>query len=662
MDKIEDNPAIKEEKKEDGNVPYTDKELAYLGYLRQRLHNAKLQREKPYDEFDGMTYQSYYDSNIKLANSFMRPKLNKEDVRFHTGTTRQGILGLCTKVNQLNLNSEIKVFDKKNIFYSKVARGLETVMHQVKKNDKHEEKRSLREYELYVQGTAFNEVMWTDEFQLIKDSDLAKNWDGKDFTVEWEGRLKKVFSGVRVNLIQGTRVFLGNIREFFMDKQPYAFSYDKVTYEEAKQIYEKWERWKYVKKDASRFEHELDQLGSTYSDWTLLPVESGMVEVVKYQDKWNNEFQIILNGVMMMPVGFPMPWKSGKYNITKDVFEYITPTFAYGASLCKKLKNSQMLENEFWQIAILKSKRSVYPAMANMTGRVLTQRVLAPGNFAHNINAEGIKVIGGDFMAQGVTNSDIAMMDKMRENLNQNSLSEISKGQAPNGNPTATEIVQVQKEAMTLLGFAIFSASNMERHIDELILDSVIENWFEPDGDEVDEARKVIKKKYRSASSKTSIEGAGIGRRMVDLNPDLDESNYDVKAEYDLEEKLSKEEGQPVRRLVLNPLELKKKDFIFYVEVFPKERESSDLQKVLFDTMAQRMQQFPNANMEWLEEEFANVWNVPADKAFNKASQQIGAMPPQGDSGSNVVQQQMQKRAGMKPQIPSINTLQNAPA
>jgi hypothetical protein len=32
------------------------------------------------------------------------------------------------------------------------------------------------------------------------------------------------------------------------------------------------------------------------------------VEEIKIQDKWNNEFAILLNGVLMTPIGMPLPW------------------------------------------------------------------------------------------------------------------------------------------------------------------------------------------------------------------------------------------------------------------------------------------------------------------------------------------------------------------
>jgi len=655
------NPVLEKEKKKEGKPMYNEDEVNYAGYLQRRLMDAKNQRDRTHDEFDGMTYLSYYENNLKLANSHIPPKANKEDVLFVTGTTRQGLLALCAKINQLNLSAEVKAFDKDNRQQVKVGLGMEAIMTKTKQLDMNEEKRALREYELYTQGTAFNEIMWTEEFQLEKNLNTSfKDYKGQVEGIDWTSRLKKCYEGVRCNLLPGPNVYLGNIREYFVHNQPYVFSYDKMNYDEAKAIYGKWERWDYVRKDGSKFTRDTETSMMYYNNWTLREIENNEIEILKYQDEQNNEFMIILNGVMMMPIGFPIPWKSGKYNITKDVYEIISPYFAYGGSMPKRLKSSQALENEFWRLALLKTQKSFFPAYANMTGKVLSQRIFMPGKITNNLNADQLKVIGGDKMAEGVTTSEINMIKMLRENNNENSLPEISKGQQPTGDPTATEVVQIQREARVLLGLAIFGAALMEKKVSEVWLDTLLENWFDPEGTVLDEAREMIVDKYRSASVSAPIEGEGRGRRMVELDPELN-SDYNPRDIYNEEEKLSKEESQPVRKIVLNPTELKKADYIWYIEVFPKEKESSELQKVLFDGMVQRIMQFPNANMEWIEEEFAKVWNIPADKAFTKNAMGSLNQPIPPDMMGGVMVNPMGGNAATKiPQKPSINTLANA--
>src|SRR5436853_7379551 len=135
------NPAQPEEKKELKEVPYTDKEKEYAGYLQQRLQLARDQRNQNHDEFDGMTYIQYYESNLKGANSFIAPKKNREDTTFVTGTTRQAILALLAKINMLNLSPEVKAFNKNNHQDVSTGQAMEDIITKVDQLDNDELKK-----------------------------------------------------------------------------------------------------------------------------------------------------------------------------------------------------------------------------------------------------------------------------------------------------------------------------------------------------------------------------------------------------------------------------------------------------------------------------------------------------------------------------------------
>jgi hypothetical protein len=663
-----ENPLQSEEKKELKEVPYSDKEKDYASYLQTRLQLARDQRNQNHDEFDGMTYLQYYESNLKGANSFIAPKKNKEDTTFVTGTTRQAILALLAKINMLNLSPEVKAYDKNNHQDIQVGQAMEDIIYKADQLDNDELKKILRQYEEFVQGTVFVEEVWAEEFRAEKDMN-TKDWSGAVKGVEWKERLKKVFEGCRRNLIPGPNVFLGNITEFEMEQQPFVFTVDYVDYDEVKAQYGEWERWKYVTRDLQPFSTDRPQ-AIYFNNWRLQTTRKNMVEVIKYQDKWANEYMVILNGVMMMPAGFPLPWKYGEYNLVKGVDEIITPYFAYGGSKVKKLKSAQALEDEFWRLALLKTQKSFLPPIGNMTGKIISSRVFMPGKITQGINADMLKPLGE---TTGVTTSEVQMLNMLKENLQNNSLPDISQAQSPNGDPTATEILQLQREAKVMLGLAVVSATLLEQKLGYLRLYNILENWFEPEGTEADEIRQEIKKKYRSVSRPATIEGAGKGRRMVKLADQLPQQEEFPGQDdiYTEEEDLSASEGQPVRITYLNPKELQSVKYTWHVEVNPREKESSELSKVLFNTMLQGLQLIgetaqinPRVNLDFIDEKFAEAWDLPADKAFTQQAQAVlggGQMPmPAGQPGQPVPSQM---QAGIKAPLnagrPSVNTLVN---
>ena len=129
--------------------------------------------------------------------------------------------------------------------------------------------------------------------------------------------------------------------KYLIEDQPFIFTLQVMRYEEAEQIYGKWEMWDHVSKAKRAFTSAGGDEGIS-SAWRLATdAEVDKVEVIKYQDKVNNEFQIILNGVPMLPMGYPLTEiaPDGEYTITQQNLEPIRDTFAIGKSFIFKNKN-----------------------------------------------------------------------------------------------------------------------------------------------------------------------------------------------------------------------------------------------------------------------------------------------------------------------------------
>ena len=56
-------------------------------------------------------------------------------------------------------------------------------------------------------------------------------------------------------------------------------------------------------------------------------LQKGYGQVVRYQDKWANELVVLVSGVLMTPVGLPLPW-GARYNIVQQGLEPIHEKFA----------------------------------------------------------------------------------------------------------------------------------------------------------------------------------------------------------------------------------------------------------------------------------------------------------------------------------------------
>jgi hypothetical protein len=329
-------------------VDYTDEEQKYRSAMIRKLIAADEQRNRSWDEMDGMSYLEYYETNQKADLSHIPPKKNKQDTRIVTGYTHEKDNTLLSTLLNYNLEPDIKAFDESDLIINELGEIEEDLVRKSRLIEKYNEKRPLIYRELLAQGTVYVDEVWVQHFRPEKD--LNPNWQSDQVLfkdLKWNTRLKKVYEGAEVNLIQGKKVYLGSMRIFFMHKQPYVFTCEITSYAEAEATFGTWERWKHVPKTVTKFHEVRNEKGAYFEGETLNALEQNQVEIIKFQDKWANDFMIMLNGVMMLPTGFPLTAisPSGEYSISKGDLEPI-PNFAISKSIPAKTRVDQAVLDE----------------------------------------------------------------------------------------------------------------------------------------------------------------------------------------------------------------------------------------------------------------------------------------------------------------------------
>ena len=648
----------------DKQIKYSKEETKYIGILTDRLMSAKSQRDNKWEEFDDDNYLTVYEDDAKAANSYLRPKMNEEDTRIVTGTTKQKVQTLLSTVLNLNLESSLIAFDKYNKIIDDIGETMEDFVEKSREMEDYETQRVLIYKEAFDHGTAFTEEQYYSSSSLnkkLKDTDFS---DGVDFSkLEWDEELEKNNPECRTRLLSGPNVYLGNIREFFIKNQPYVFTVDHIGWSEAEKIYSKWDRWKYV----SKYDNDILGLeGSSnvpYSNWTLEELKKGMVEVIKYQDKWTNEYQIFLNGVMMLPVGFPLTVisPSGDFSIAKLDVNPISNFFAYSKSIPSDTKVSQEVMDEFLRLAILKTEQSFTPPMVNNTNKILSKKNLLPGVFTRDINTDQVKPL---IESNGVTASEFGMIGFIKEMVDEMSIDPTFSGE-DTGKITATEYQGRMQQQMKKLGYSLLGVLNFEKQLTWLRIYNIIQNWTKPIDNKVDEVRNTLVDVYRSVEKDTEEDGKNV-RKIIEFSPEksmLDD--YQVMAEEKMISQGRYAGKKDIRKIYIDPGMLKNLKAYWFITVTPTEKESDELNKVLFiQNIKEAMGLFGMEllNMEYIRDRFASVIGEDPDKFFMQQpvnqlqAPQMGQNAPQGGMGGQVSKQVAQ--GVQKPQTPSLNTLQ----
>lgn len=616
---------------------YTDKDKAYLGYLQKRLESSKKMKETPLPEFNNKTYYQDFEENVKIANTKLPEKKNEDDVVVSAGTVEAKLDAVLAHVSGLDLSPEVLAYDRENNQINELGMALTDTIFMTEQTDGgdlagDEEKKLLRQRELLAQNAVFVQEEWMRTFETKKKLKEKYKYGGEFKMIDgWSETLELVFEGPSRTLLYGPNVYLGDITEYFMEKQPYFFVAFQQHYDVAKTKYGKFENWKYVCPGAIPTGTTDEQKTIYDNKWRLNEVKDNHVEIIIYQDKPGDEFQILINGVPMLPMGFPLSAVSpgGEYNVVKQVFRVISHKFAYGKAFVASgsIKEISLIIDEMLKLFVLKTRKSFTPPYVNTSGRVISKRALSPGRISMGFSPDALQPIGTE--GQGVNANEYNVLKELQDRLDKSTVSSQFAGQQGKSGTTATEVLELQRQAKLTLGLTIAACVLMEKKLAYLRLWNILENWFNPFDTKVsgvEEARKLVNR-YRKTVRETNIEGEGLGDRMVVPYESTDDSgNFDETKMptpdviRQMERDYEKEKGRPAQMIFLSPQGLKTAKIRWYIVINPKEKEGSAFFKLTFREQLQDlmvlMQLGSVPNRDGLEEEFSRVWGKSRSKLF----------------------------------------------
>lgn len=618
---------------------YSTTEAETRAILFAKLEDTRTNRDSGQDKFNGIGYKQWYEENDKAANSHTAPRKNPEDINIVTGTTREKVLAVVSNVINLVFRTNFKAFDKDDNEEIELAEAMSDCVERSTQIEQWEEKKIYPFYEIAAQGDVFMEDIEVDEIKVdkkkIKLSSL-KEEDFKDFAPEKS--MKTMFSGCRRNMLIGTQVYLGNIYETDINRQPYIFTKEVLPYEVAKVIYGNLPRWKYVPKklQSASTESENQQYGI---NWRLENVSDGMVEVIKYTDDINDEYQIILNSVTQLPVGFPKPWEFDGYNIVQGGLEPMG-LFAYHKSIPCKTKIDQEVIDEMLKLSVLKGQKSFMPPIANYSGQLLSRAMFNPGKVTNNLQKGDIEVLGGDPSAYSMKQSEFQMIEMLKKFIDEKSMNPIMQGQSAQSGTTATEISTVTAQAKRNLGIMIFGYMSFILKLDTLRLNILLDGYSKPIDQKLDKVKGTLVNKYKSVSLNKEIGSKGQGVKKIDFTTEFDSP----MALYDKQNGITRDSAgkpisnnppeKPLKIVQINPEVLRSVKYRWYGVVEITEKESSMQERILYtDQLATAAKLFgmQSINMEYAQSQWAIKNKINAKLFFNNGMMLPGAMPVQED-------------------------------
>lgn len=524
-----------------------------MNFYIDRLNKAKTQRSLPYEEFDDMDFYNDYVQNRRALISYLRKKKNDADVRVNTGITEKRIETVVLEILGMNLQTEFRAFDQNDRELRDLGNEFTDIVRRTNEIEQQDDQMVDIMYELMSQRAVFVQEV------------LVSRKSGNSMVKRFEKRL-----------LSGLQVYLGDITlpAYRFNEQPYILIYERMDISKAKSIYGSLPNFQFVKPGNVTS----TESGPLEFEYRFGKVKGNEVEVIHYMSAPDNEYNVIINGVLMYEPGTKLPWGWEGYNTTMVVLKPIHGKFAYGKPLTASTKFLQALNNETIRNLVRKFRQAIEPPMGVKSGRIYSKNIWDPGVVTQGLKADDFEVL---INHQGVTQSEMNMYSLIEQKTNEFIGGGTLQSQDIGSRATAAEILERKRETVKALGMCVLSAMRLVRNCDFLRLYDVLENGTKVTGKKYNNFTKKIENVYQTFSvSDAMLEDGTKGKKMItfadkDLLP---EEEFDL---YAFEQQL-KNSGENMRVRIINKPKMESIRLNWFGSVVNKERDSSELSKAMF--------------------------------------------------------------------------------
>lgn len=589
------------------------------------LNAARDMRDRPQPELDNMTPVEYYESNRKKDLSYLPPKINKTDVRITSGLTREKSTTLLSTVLDMNLEPNITGFDTDDMLVAELGDNVSDMVKKSREIENWEKKRPIIYREMIAQGDVFVQEVFVEDFRNMPITDL--DWDPKqngvsEFTLQ--ERLKRLFAGCAVRMINQKKIYVGDIRCEYLEDQDMVAVMNIYSRQQAFSRYAYWERWANVPTTIDTTQYfALD--GNTYKSWNLVRLanQDQVSEIMIWRPKLNR-FQILLNGVPMLPHNMPMTYlfPSGEVPIAQGKLEPISD-FYLSKSIPSKTKIDQEVLDETTKLMVEGMRQSRKPPMGNQSKKIYSSGIFVAGKITPDIKPGQIfSLLPPE--ALGIKPSEFNFYNLIKQGINDKTVSDTFAGENQGGgggegqNPTATQINTEKQQQALKLGSSLDGFVNLERRMTWLRIYNIMENWTQPLDKNWNKDKTDFDAVYRQFSVQTTLEEGQKGVKMFRMT---DEEYPDIGDHQKEEEKLTKQHGQPVRIVYMDPTVLRAMKYTWFIVINPTPSSNDMLTQLMFiQNLNEAITLFgPDAlNIEYIKQRYAILINEDYNKFFKK--------------------------------------------
>lgn len=577
---------------------YTPEEKEYYKQLIKRLSQARDLQRIPLREYDDKTYIQQYNANRDADLSY-NPDLDSEEglgKGVTTGLTREKDTTILSTLLSMNYKPNVTAFEKDNTIIAGLGNELEDLVVKSREIEVYDEKKQSIYRELIAQGVVYVEEVYT-ERKIPANVDI--NWSPKQKISEYKGDNYPIYDieeKCEVKLHLGKYVLTSSMTEQEIQNNDLVATYEELDRGVAQTIYGDWDRWDLVPEcveNETPFNENQERNSGADFLWNTFKVGKGKVGVTKVYERFSNKYMILLNGVMVLPVNFPLTKRSpsGLIPIAKGLGEVI-PNFRDGKGIPSKTRVDQKLYDTVLRAMVGKAWQSFNPALGTKSGNNLSKDIIKANTLTSGIKKDDIFTILPEQLLS-ISNGDVSMFNILKEIINEKSVTDSFSGQNTEAN-TATEVINQKKQTMIKLISLIDGVKNLERRLVFLRIYNILVNYTKSqdvvfneevkeiiDGVEMITKKTKSSKKYKKFNTKTSFQDGKKGQKITEFVGD-DFEYPSVRDQIRYEDDMTKKYGMETRISYINAEWLRKLQAIFNIDIIVSPDTDDNMQLLMF--------------------------------------------------------------------------------
>lgn len=511
-----------------------DREKVRLTQLNSEFTLASTIRNSDYEEFGGGSsnnalslelyldkMQKRYNNNIPLATTDPKQQWRANTIR---PMTRNKVISIVAHITSSILYPTVVAQNEESEEDKAMSVVMRDCVEWACEQSKYEDVFLSAIIDMCVNPAIILYQDYAKVMRKVKEIQKDGSWTMQEIVDE-------IYSGFVNEIVPCDELYISNIYEPNIQKQPFLIRRQVIGFEEAKSKYGENENFeKYVRAGLRIFFSEDDQLFYEQYDDQL---QERLVEEITYYNRGADLELRVINGVLLDDPDRPLQRKDKKYPFAKSFYEQFNSRFFYGMPLVAKMMPDQDVVDTLYNMAIDGTFLQIMPPTAIFGSEEIDSSVFIPGSTTQFRDPKSrVEPIANG----GNLNAGLNMLQKVENSAGESSQDPLQSGQQQNGDRTKYEVTRLEQNARTVLGLTGKMVAHLVRDFGELLVGSIVQ--FVP----VAEVSEIIGDdiKLRFPTIILPKTGGREKSKQIDFTKDMPKSEEEQKA---MEFEMLKKEG-----------------------------------------------------------------------------------------------------------------------